>query len=399
MRVGVAGVGRMGAAIAAHLIEVGHEVTVWNRTPDKVKPLADAGAKVAATPGRACRRRSRPSSPSSPTSEAIAAVYEGPSGLLAGDIKGKLVIDMSTVQPETEVALAEKVRAKGAVFVECPVGGTVGPAREGKLLGVAGGTAEDFARAKPLLDQMCRRVEHVGPVGAGASMKLAINLPLMVYYQALGEAYVLCRHLGLDPKWLMEFLSDTSGGPNVLKTRGPAIAEALAGGEPARAAFDIDLIRKDLATMVAEAKARGASLPLVEKTLAIYDEAAKDGWGKRDGAWLPAYWPTTAPSRRGNADEALYLLALAGDVPGAHRAQSEGPRVRADLRRSRRRAAAQAGLQGRQSADGDPLAGRGRRQRALPVDGDHGVPQRGPSRAAAAAGGPARAAPACGRCR
>ena len=70
---------------------------------------------------------------------------------------------MSTVQPETEVALAEKVRAKGAVFVECPVGGTVGPAREGKLLGVAGGTAEDFARAKPLLTQMCRRVEHVGP--------------------------------------------------------------------------------------------------------------------------------------------------------------------------------------------------------------------------------------------
>ena len=71
--------------------------------------------------------------------DAIAAVYEGPTGVLAGTINGKLVIDMSTVQPETEVALAEKVRAKGAVFVECPVGGTVGPARDGKLLGVAGG--------------------------------------------------------------------------------------------------------------------------------------------------------------------------------------------------------------------------------------------------------------------
>ncbi len=201
---------------------------------------------------------------------------------------------MSTVQPETEVALAEKVRAKGATFVECPVGGTVGPARDGKLLGVAGGSAEDFARAKPLLAQMCRRVEHVGPVGAGSSMKLALNLPLMVYYQALGEAYVLCRHLGLDTKWLMEFLSDTSGAPSVLKTRGPKIADALEGRDSGPAAFDVDSICKDLATMAAEGRARGASLPLVEQTLAVFAEAAKEGWGKRDGSSLPAYWPMKA---------------------------------------------------------------------------------------------------------
>ena len=290
MRIGVAGLGRMGSAIAARLIEVGHEVTVWNRSADKVKPLAAAGAKTAASPAELATEVETIVTILT-NRDAIAAVYEGPTGVLAGTTKGKLVIEMSTVQPETEVALAEKVRTKGAVFVECPVGGTVGPAREGKLLGVAGGTAEDFARAKPLLTQMCRRVEHVGPVGAGSSMKLALNLPLMVYYQAMGEAYVLCRHLGLDPKWLMEFMSDTSGGPNVLKARGPKIAEALAGGDGGPPAFDVDSIRKDLATMVAEGKTRGASLPLAERTLAIYDEAAKDGWGKRDGASLPSYWP------------------------------------------------------------------------------------------------------------
>jgi 3-hydroxyisobutyrate dehydrogenase len=290
MRVGIAGLGRMGAAIAARLKEVGHDLTVWNRSPDKVKPLAAAGAKVAASPAELATQVEAIVTILT-NRDAIAAVYDGPSGLLAGNVKGKLVVDMSTVQPETEVALAEKVRAKGATFVECPVGGTVGPAREGKLLGVAGGTAEDFARARPLLAQMCRRVEHVGPVGAGSSMKLALNLPLMVYYQAMGEAYVLCRHLGLDPKWLMEFMADTSGGPNILKVRGPKIAEALAGGDAGPPAFDVDSIRKDLATMAAEGKARGARLPLVEQTLAIFDEAAKDGWGKRDGAALPAYWP------------------------------------------------------------------------------------------------------------
>ena len=290
MRVGVAGLGRMGSAIAARLIEVGHEVAVWNRSGDKVKPLTAAGAKAAASPSELATQVEAIVTILT-NRDAIAAVYEGPAGLLAGTVKGKLIVEMSTVQPETEVALAEKARAKGAVFVECPVGGTVGPACEGKLLGVAGGTAEDFARAKPLLAQMCRRVEHVGPVGAGSSMKLALNLPLMVYYQALGESYVLCRHLGLDPKWLMEFLTDTSGAPNILKARGAKIADALSGGDAGPPAFDVDSIRKDLATMVAEGKTRGASLPLAERTLAVYDEAAKDGWGKRDGASLPAYWP------------------------------------------------------------------------------------------------------------
>jgi 3-hydroxyisobutyrate dehydrogenase len=290
MRVGIAGVGRMGGAIAAHLLEVGHAVTVWNRAPGKTKPLADAGAEVAATPAELAGRVEAVVTILT-NREALAAVYEGPSGLLAGDAKGKLFIEMSTVQPHDEVALAEKVRARGGMFVECPVGGTVGPARQGKLLGVAGANKEDFDKARPLLEQMCRRAEHVGPVGAGASLKLALNLPLLVYYQALAEAYVLCRHLQLDHKWLMEFLSDTSGGPNVLKNRGPAIAAALSGNDPGVANFDIDLIRKDLATMLAEAKARGATLPLVERALSIYDAAAKDGWGQRDGAWLPAYWP------------------------------------------------------------------------------------------------------------
>jgi 3-hydroxyisobutyrate dehydrogenase len=295
MRVGVAGIGRMGAGIAAHLIEVGHNVAVWNRTPDKTKPLADAGAKVAKTPAELAAQ-SEAIVTILTNSEALAAVYEHPNGLLATDVKGKLFVEMSTVQPHEEVALAEKVRAKGGIFVECPVGGTVGPAREGKLLGVAGATAEDFARAKPLLAQMCRRVEHVGPVGAGASMKLALNLPLLVAYQALGESYMLCRHLGLDPKWLMELLSETSGAPNVLKTRWPKIAAALSGGDLGPIASDVDTICKDLAAMLAEGKARGATLPLVEKTFAVYDEAVRAGWGKRDAAALPAYWPSrTAP--------------------------------------------------------------------------------------------------------
>jgi 3-hydroxyisobutyrate dehydrogenase len=291
MRVGVAGLGRMGTAIAERLKEVGHDLVVWNRSPEKTKPLADAGAEVAKSPAELATRAEAIVTILTDAA-AIDTVYRGPSGILAGGIAGKLVIDMSTVQPETEVRLAEEARAKGAAFVECPVGGTVGPARAGKLIGLAGGEEADVARARPILEQLCRRLEHVGPVGAGASMKLAINLPLIVFYQALGEAYALTKHLGKDTAWMMDLFADTSGGPNVLKVRGQNIAKALAGQDPGPPAFDVDSIRKDLRTMLAEAGAKGFDLPLVARTLSIFDEAAEKGWGKRDGASLPAYWTT-----------------------------------------------------------------------------------------------------------
>jgi 3-hydroxyisobutyrate dehydrogenase len=233
MRIGIAGLGRMGTAIAERLIEAGHQLVVWNRSPEKMKPLVDTGAGAAASPAELAARTDALITILT-DAKAVDAVYRGPSGLLSGDIKGKLVIEMSTVQPETEVALAQEARGKGATFVECPVGGTTGPARAGKLIGLVGGEAADVARARPILEQLCRRIDHVGPVGAGASMKLAINLPLLVFYQALGEAYALCRHLDLDPTAMMDLFADTSGGPNILKVRGPAIAAALSGGPPAR---------------------------------------------------------------------------------------------------------------------------------------------------------------------
>jgi 3-hydroxyisobutyrate dehydrogenase len=290
MHIGIAGLGRMGEAIGLRLLECGHQLTVWNRSTDKTKACVAAGAKLATSPAEVANAADVVISILT-NAEALAAVYDGPQGVLAGNMKGKLVIEMSTVQPADEVALATKVKAVGAGFVECPVGGTTGPARQGKLLGLVGADAADLARAQPLLDQMCRRVAHVGGVGAGSSMKLAINLPLLVAYQALGEAYTLVRHLGMDNAALMELMSDTSGAPNILKVRGGAIADALSGKPPSAPAFDIDSIRKDLRTMVAEAKVRGATLPLAERTLSIFDDAAKDGWGNRDGSTLPSYWP------------------------------------------------------------------------------------------------------------
>jgi 3-hydroxyisobutyrate dehydrogenase len=295
MKIGVAGLGRMGSAIGRRLIESGYEVSVWNRSAEKAKPLADLGAFVTASPNELAERVDVIITMLTDV-DAIGRVFSGADGLLAGKVDRKLFIEMSTVQPATQKALAQRVAACGAVFLECPVGGTVGPALSGKLLGFAGGEQADFDKAKPVLERLCRRVELMGPVGAGASMKLAVNLPLAVFWQSFGEAYALCRHLNRDAGWLVEFFAETSGAPNVLRARGSAVAQALQWMDPGSATFDCDSIRKDLRTLVAEAKTLGFELPLAQQTLAVFDQASDEGWGGRDCTELPAFWSASRPS-------------------------------------------------------------------------------------------------------
>ena len=186
MNIGIAGTGRMGTAVTLRLIDSGHQLTVWNRTRDKTQVLASAGARVAPSP-RALAEAADILISFLSDVDAVDATYLGAQGLLSANVRGKLFIEMSTVQPATERSLAEQVRAAGAALVECPVGGSTGPARDGKLFGLVGGATDDIARARPILDQLCRRIEHVGEIGAGAAMKLAINLPLLVYWQALAK--------------------------------------------------------------------------------------------------------------------------------------------------------------------------------------------------------------------
>ena len=289
MNIGVAGLGAMGAAIAARLLEAGHQVTVWNRTAEKTKPLADAGAKVAATPA-AVAAASEAVITILTDGAAIDAVYHAADGLLSGDVAGKLFIEMSTVPPKVETDLAPQVRAKGAAFVECPVGGSTAPARQGKLLGLMGAEPADAARAKPILNALCRKVEHCGPVGTGASMKLAINLPLMVAWQAYGEAFAIARDVGWEPKRLLDLFVESNGANNALKTRAEMIVAMLEGRDPGPTTFSIANGLKDLHTMVATGAAKGADMPATKAALAAFEEANAKGFGGGDGARMPVYW-------------------------------------------------------------------------------------------------------------
>jgi 3-hydroxyisobutyrate dehydrogenase len=288
MQIGIAGLGRMGAAMAARLMEVGHTLTVWNRTPGKAQALVDAGAKLATTPEDVAEH-SEVIITMLTDADAIDHVYNGEKGLLASDATGKLFIEMSTVRPEIPMTLAKVVRASGGHFVECPVGGTTGPARQGKLFGFMGAEPEDAERAKPILDQLCRRLEHVGPVGNGALAKFTINMPLMIYYQALGEALAMARPMGLPPERLMDIICDTSGAPTMMKARGPVVAKMLQGEDPP-VTFDLAGCVKDLQSMQQEGKTRGISLPLVQMTLACMEESLSKGLGAKEAASHSVYW-------------------------------------------------------------------------------------------------------------
>jgi 3-hydroxyisobutyrate dehydrogenase len=289
MRIGIAGTGKMGTAMGKRLLSTGHELSVWNRTADRAKPLVAEGARACATAAQLAREADIVISIVT-DGAALDDVYFGADGLLAGVRADSLFVDMSTVAPDKQQAVGRRALESGARYLECPVGGSVGPASQGKLLGFVGGDAADLERARPVLEQLCRRIEHVGGFGAGATMKLAINLPLMVYWQTFSEAMSLVQPLGLDPARVVDIFSETSGGPNMLKVRGPMMAKALAGTAGPEVSVDVATMRKDVATMLAEGAKLGYRLPV---TALVHDTLAQAGAAGLDGVdctQVPVWW-------------------------------------------------------------------------------------------------------------
>lgn len=283
--IGIAGLGRMGTAIACRLIKLGHSVVVWNRNPARAEPLAKLGAEVVGSPAALAARCPVVISMLFDAA-AVEAVYRGPQGLLSGDVGGRLFVDMSTIEPDAARAVGQAAARVGAEFVECPVGGSVGPAAEGKLLGLAAGNAAGMARARPVLELLCRKVVHAGPTGAGAALKLAVNLPLLVYWQALREALDLAAGTELSGPDIIEIMADTSGTPAAMKLRASHLAAAVASISDIPVGFELRGALKDLSAMTGSAERLGCALPVAAAARDAYAAAAAEGHGTEDAAWI-----------------------------------------------------------------------------------------------------------------
>jgi 3-hydroxyisobutyrate dehydrogenase len=277
--IGIAGTGRMGTAFARRLIETGHAVRVWNRSAVRTSAAVSAGAEVVDLAGLAACDIVILSLTDAAASDAVLR------GLSSVGLTGRLVIEMSTLLPDEAEAIAAMATGAGADFVHCPVGGTVAPALKGQLLGMAGGTVAAFDRAKPVLDALCRRVEHLGTVGAAARMKLAVNLPLAVYWQTLGESLALLRGSGVSDELAISLIADSSAGPTVLKNRAQVVVDTLAGTDQP-GTFDIAGLAKDLGLALRLGQAVGADMPLSQSVELRYAAALRSGLGGFDGASL-----------------------------------------------------------------------------------------------------------------
>ena len=302
LSIGILGTGRMGNAIGLRLLDEGFDLSVWNRTASKTLALEQAGARVVQDPERLVKAVDVVISIVT-NHDAIRDIYWGSRGVLSADLDGKIIMEMSTVLPEETRTLGTAIREQKGIMIECPVGGTVTPARTGKLLGLLGGTTEDIKKIEPILSSLCRRYEHVGPIGSGAAMKLCVNLPLMVFWQSFGEALGLVKELQLDPEQLINLMMDTSGAPNVLKTRGPNIAKRLSGGEQIPPAFDIHSIVKDFRSMLHEGNRLGIEMPTTSGAIEGFSQSIAAGYGNYDGTEQPVLWSKGIVGSKGHGEE------------------------------------------------------------------------------------------------
>ncbi len=281
--IAVIGTGKMGAAFAKRLIDVGYKVTVWNRTHEKAQELEKIGANVVREIDeiKAVEAYILSLTDASAVQSVVAQIIES-------GVKNKLVIDTSTLLPEDTRKIGQLLAEAGLDFVDCPVGGTVAPALNGKLLGMLGGSEANAEKARPIMEQLCRRVEHMGPVGTGSHMKLAINLPLAIYWKTLAEALSMLEGSGVDNALAISIIADSSGGPTVLKNREAVVVETLNGADQI-STVSIDVLFKDLLLALKQSEGSSCSVSISKTTLDAYENAIQKGLGEFDGSTLTRF--------------------------------------------------------------------------------------------------------------
>ena len=283
MKLGIVGLGRMGAAMSQRLREQDFDVIGWDHNAGANKALAADGLRIAAD-ARGVAAESEIVISSVTEDHGVRHIFSGPGGFLSGEVKGKLFIEMSTLQPMTGRELAPVVEASGARLIESPVLGTIPQARGGGLLAMVGGRAEDVDRARPVLDKLTKRIAHMGPHGSGYAMKLAANLGLGAYIQALAESLALGVKQGLTLEQMLDVIMDGPYASGWLKAK----LDVLKGGK-GEMTLDIRTLRKDLMSAVATGALSGVPMPLAAGTLASLSAAVAADYGDGDLAEMPKF--------------------------------------------------------------------------------------------------------------
>ncbi|MCZ2419628.1 MAG: NAD-binding protein [Burkholderiales bacterium] len=280
MKVGFIGLGVMGRPMALHLLEAGHELSVYARRAEAAQPLVDAGAKACASPAEVAAASEVVFTMVTAGAD-VEQVALGEDGIVHGAKPGTVLVDMGTIPPGTARRVAAKLAAKGIETIDAPVsGGEVG-ARNATLAIMAGGKAEVLERVRPLLERLGKTIVHIGPSGAGQVAKACNQMIMVACIEAVAEALLLARQSGADPEKVRQALAGGSAGSRVLDVFGARMtAHDFKAGVEAR------LHHKDFGILMNEAATLGAPLPIAVQVWQQLNALMAQGWGREDSSAL-----------------------------------------------------------------------------------------------------------------
>jgi 3-hydroxyisobutyrate dehydrogenase-like beta-hydroxyacid dehydrogenase len=274
-RIGFAGLGAMGAGIAQRLLDAGYEVVGWNRTKEKAQPLIDAGMAWADTPRELAASVDLLFTMLTNTA-AIEATAGGDDGVLAGLRDGAVWADISTIAPDASVAMAERVRERGAFFLDCPVSGSPATLAAGQMSVMVGGDRAAFERIEPVLHAIGPKVTYIGTNGQAILTKVAINLALVVSVTALAEGVALVEKAGVDRAAVVDAVLKSVIASPVVGYRAPLLVEDT------DVFADVELQQKDLVLAQELARRLGMAVPTCAATSEMLNAARSSERADRD---------------------------------------------------------------------------------------------------------------------
>jgi len=278
--IGFIGLGIMGKPMAYNLMKAGYELVISNRNPVPANELAAEGATTVGSP-QAVAELSDVVITMLPDSPHVRAVVTGENGVLAGAKAGTLVIDMSTISPVVTQEVAQAAHVRSVRILDAPVsGGDVG-AQQGTLSIMVGGSAEDFAQAKPIFEVLGKTIVHVGGIGAGQVVKACNQIVVALTIEAVSEALVLGSKAGVDPAVILQVLSGGLAANRVMEMRGPNFLK-----HDFRPGFKIALHHKDLGIALAASREYGVALPVTAIVDQMLQALKLRGQGDQDHSAL-----------------------------------------------------------------------------------------------------------------
>lgn len=272
-RLGFIGLGIMGSGMVANLLAAGHEVTVWNRTPERMAPLIERGGTAAPGPAELAERSSLIMLCVSDTPD-VEDLVVGSGGLAAALSPGTLIVDHSTISPAATRRIAGEVASAGGAWIDAPVSGGSEGAHNGTLSVMVGGESWDVDRARPFLEAFSSAITHVGPLAAGQTVKIVNQILVVGNQLAASEALLFASMAGLDLEATLQAVTGGAAGSWMLSNRGPQMIQ-----RDWRPGFTIDLQQKDLRLALEAAAEIGAPAPLTAFIVQLYNVLQADGLG------------------------------------------------------------------------------------------------------------------------